>query len=141
ASDNRYHRATRVGRKTTSVAHKYSDHLVELIERMMSGADYDLNLEGGSSWVAGNAIAYLFRAVEALRLRLNRFRPWLGTPERTRPLTILICPFAALVMAVLSISLVSPAKELADLISAFASLTWPLVALAATASSIVLKIL
>jgi hypothetical protein len=67
---------------------------------------------------------------EALRLRLKGFRSWLGTPERTHSLLLLLWPLVALVVAVLAIRLVSTAKELADLISAFASLTWPLVALA-----------
>jgi hypothetical protein len=43
-NDNRYHCATRVGRKKTSVAHKYSDDLVDLIERMVKGEDYELDL-------------------------------------------------------------------------------------------------
>jgi hypothetical protein len=67
---------------------------------------------------------------KAVRLRLNGFRSWLGTPERTHSLLLLLWPLVALVIGVLVISLVSTAKELADLISAFASLTWPIVALA-----------
>jgi len=43
-SDNRYHCATKVGRKNTSVAHKYSDHLMDLIERMEKGEEYELDL-------------------------------------------------------------------------------------------------
>jgi hypothetical protein len=67
---------------------------------------------------------------EAVRLRFERFGSWLGTDERTHSLLLLLWPLAALIIAVLVIRLVSTAKELADLISAFASLTWPLVALA-----------
>jgi hypothetical protein len=67
---------------------------------------------------------------EALRPRLDSLRAWLGTGERTHSLLLLLWPLVALVIAVLVIRLVSTAKELADLISAFASLTWPLVALA-----------
>ena len=67
---------------------------------------------------------------EALRARFHRFRTWLGTPERTHSLLLLFWPLVAVVIAVLVIRLVSTAKELADLISAVASLTWPLVALA-----------
>jgi hypothetical protein len=67
---------------------------------------------------------------EALRLRLNGFRSWLGTPERARTLLLLLWPLVALVVVGLVIRLVSTAKELADLISALASLAWPLVALA-----------
>jgi hypothetical protein len=67
---------------------------------------------------------------EALRPRLQRFRGWLGTRERTHSLLLLLWPVVALVIAVLVIRLVSTAKELADLISAFAALMWPLVALA-----------
>ncbi|HLY44795.1 MAG TPA: SIR2 family protein [Stellaceae bacterium] len=43
-SDNRYHSATKTGKKATSLAHKYSDHLVELIERMKKGEPYELEL-------------------------------------------------------------------------------------------------
>ena len=43
-SDNRYHCATKVGRKKTSIAHKYSDHLVDLIERIDKGEEYELEL-------------------------------------------------------------------------------------------------
>jgi hypothetical protein len=43
---------------------------------------------------------------------------------------LLLWPLVALIIAVLVIRLVSTAKELADLISAVAALTWPLVALA-----------
>ncbi len=67
---------------------------------------------------------------EAFRPRLHHLRSWLGTPERSHSLLLLLWPLVALVIAVLVIRLVSTAKELADLISAFASLTWPLVALA-----------
>jgi hypothetical protein len=44
SSDNRYHSSTKTGRKKTSVAHKYSPDLVDLIKRMMKGEEYDLNL-------------------------------------------------------------------------------------------------
>jgi hypothetical protein len=67
---------------------------------------------------------------EAARLHLHRVRIWLGTPERTHSLLLLLWPLVALVIAVMVLRSVSTAKELADLISAFASLTWPLVALA-----------
>jgi hypothetical protein len=67
---------------------------------------------------------------EAFRPRLHGFRSWLGTPERTHSLLLLLWPLVALVIAVLVIRSVSTAKELADLISAFASLMWPIVALA-----------
>jgi hypothetical protein len=43
-SDNRYHCATKVGRSKNSIAHKYSDHLMDLIERMDRGEDYQLDL-------------------------------------------------------------------------------------------------
>ena len=64
---------------------------------------------------------------EALRPRLNRLRSWLGTPERTHSLLLLLWPIAAVVIVALVIRLVSTAKELADLISAIASLAWPIV--------------
>jgi hypothetical protein len=54
----------------------------------------------------------------------------LGLLESRHNLPLLLWPLVALVIAVLVIRLVSTAKDLADLISAFASLTWPLVALA-----------
>ena len=41
-SDNRYHSATKSGKK--SVVHKYSDHLFELIMQMKQGKDYELSL-------------------------------------------------------------------------------------------------
>jgi hypothetical protein len=66
---------------------------------------------------------------EAFQLRVNSFRSWLGTPERTHSLLLLLWPVVALLIALLIIRLVSTAKELADLISAFAALMWPLVAL------------
>jgi len=64
---------------------------------------------------------------EALRPRFNRFRSWLGTPERSHSLLLLFWPIAAVVIAVLVIRRASTAKDLADLISAFASLMWPMV--------------
>jgi hypothetical protein len=44
ASDNRYHFATKTGRKTTSVTHKYSPDLVDLIQRMIKGEEYEMDL-------------------------------------------------------------------------------------------------
>jgi hypothetical protein len=67
---------------------------------------------------------------EALRPRLDNLRAWLGTEERTHSLLLLLWPIVALVIAVLVIRRASTAKDLADLISAFASLTWPVVTLA-----------
>jgi hypothetical protein len=43
-SDNRYHCATKVGRKKTSVPHKYSDDRLGLIERINRGEEYELDL-------------------------------------------------------------------------------------------------
>jgi hypothetical protein len=43
-SDNRYHCATKVGRSKNSIAHKYSDHLLDLIERIDKGEKYELDL-------------------------------------------------------------------------------------------------
>jgi hypothetical protein len=67
---------------------------------------------------------------EALRPRLNSLRSWLGTAERTHSLLPLLWPIVALVIAILVIRRASTAKDLADLISAFASLTWPVVTVA-----------
>jgi hypothetical protein len=67
---------------------------------------------------------------EALRPRFNNLRAWLRTAERTHSLLLLLWLIAAVVNAGLVIRLVSTAKELADLISAFASLMWPVVTLA-----------
>jgi hypothetical protein len=64
---------------------------------------------------------------EALRPRLHRFRTWLGTPERTHSLLVLLWPLVALVIAILVIGRASTAKELSDLMSAFASLIWAVV--------------
>jgi hypothetical protein len=44
ASDNRYHCATKVGRKKTSIAHKHSDHFLDLAERIEKGEDYELEM-------------------------------------------------------------------------------------------------
>lgn len=44
ASDNRYHCATKTGRKKTSVVHRYSDDLLDLIDRMMKGEEYELDV-------------------------------------------------------------------------------------------------
>jgi hypothetical protein len=44
ASDNGYHSTTKTGRKTTSVAHKYSPDFVDLIQRMMKGEEYELDI-------------------------------------------------------------------------------------------------
>ena len=63
---------------------------------------------------------------EAMRSRLT----WLWTPRRRYNLILaVVWPFVVLVIAVLAIRLVSTAKELADLISAFAALMWPVAVL------------
>jgi|SRR6516162_5338240 len=62
--------------------------------------------------------------------RLSRFRSWLGTGEPTHTLAPLLWPVVALVIAILIIRRASTAKDLADLISAIASLTWPVVVVA-----------
>jgi hypothetical protein len=67
---------------------------------------------------------------EAFRPHFNRVRAWLGTPERLHSLVLLLWPIVALVIAVLVIRKASTAKDLADLISAFASLMWPVVTIA-----------
>jgi hypothetical protein len=54
----------------------------------------------------------------------------LGTPERTHRLLLLLWPLIALVIVVLVVRRASTAKDLADLISAFASLMWPVVTIA-----------
>jgi hypothetical protein len=66
---------------------------------------------------------------EGLRSRLLRFRIRLGTPERTHGPLLVVWPVVVLVIAVLVIRFVSTAKELADLISAFAALMWPVAVL------------
>lgn len=67
---------------------------------------------------------------EALRPRVDRFQSWLGTGERTHTLAPVLWPLVALVIAILIIRRVSTAKDLADLISAIASLAWPVVTIA-----------
>src|SRR5271166_3832676 len=67
---------------------------------------------------------------EALRPRFNRLRAWLGTRERTHTLFLVLWPIVALVIAVLVVRRASTAKDLADLISALASLMWPVVIIA-----------
>jgi hypothetical protein len=92
------------------------------------------NAKGGCAYQFDGAKVMQSRTVadqlEALRPRLQHFRSWLGTAERTHSLLLLLWPGVALVIAVLVLRLVSTAKELADLISAFAALMWPVVALA-----------
>jgi hypothetical protein len=65
---------------------------------------------------------------ESLRPRFNRFRSWLGTGERTHTLAVVLWPLVVLIIAILVIRHASTAKDVADLISAVASLTWPVVA-------------
>jgi hypothetical protein len=67
---------------------------------------------------------------EALRPRFNHLRSWLGTGERSHSLLPLLWPIAAVVIVALVLRRASTAKDLADLISAFASPTWPVVILA-----------
>jgi hypothetical protein len=67
---------------------------------------------------------------EALRPGFNRLRSWLGTPERSHSLPLLLWPLATFVIAFLVIRKASTAKDLAELISAFASLMWPVITLA-----------
>ena len=66
---------------------------------------------------------------EATRPRLQRFRSWLGIPQRARHPLLWIWPLIVLIVAVLALRFVSNAKELADLISAFAALMWPVAVL------------
>src|SRR5947207_5408100 len=67
---------------------------------------------------------------EAVQPRLHRFRSWLGTPDRTRSILLLLWPLVVLVVAILVVRRASTARDLADLISAIASLAWRLVAVA-----------
>jgi hypothetical protein len=67
---------------------------------------------------------------EALRPRFNRLRAWLRTRERTHTLFLVLWPIVALIIAILVVRRASTAKDLADLISALASLTWPVIIIA-----------
>jgi hypothetical protein len=67
---------------------------------------------------------------ESLRPRFNRLQAWLWTGEGRYRLVLLLWPIVVLIIAILVIRRASTAKDLADLISAFASLTWPVVTLA-----------
>jgi hypothetical protein len=60
---------------------------------------------------------------------LQRFRSWLGLPERGYHPLIWIWLAVAVVIGILLYRFVSTAKELADLISAFAALMWPVAVL------------
>src|SRR3954454_20695835 len=64
-----------------------------------------------------------------LRPRLTRFQAWLAAREWSRTLTVLLCLIAAVVIARMVVRKAATGKELADLISALASLAWPIVAL------------
>ena len=70
--------------------------------------------------------------IQALQLpELPGFpRSWLGTGERTHTLVPVLWTLVALVIAILIIRRASTAKDLADLISAIASLAWPVVTVA-----------
>lgn len=65
---------------------------------------------------------------ESLRPRFERLRALLGTPERSHSLILLLWPIVALIIGILVTRKASTAKDLADLISALASLTWPVIA-------------
>jgi hypothetical protein len=67
---------------------------------------------------------------EADRSRLNRFWTLLRALGYPHGLALVLWPIVTLVIAILAIRSVSSAKELADLISAFAALMWPLAVLA-----------
>jgi hypothetical protein len=67
---------------------------------------------------------------ESLRPRFNRLQARLWTGEGRNRLVLLLWPIVVLIIAILVIRRASTAKDLADLISAFASLTWPVVTLA-----------
>jgi hypothetical protein len=71
---------------------------------------------------------------EATRLHLKRVRIWLRTPQRSHSVATLLWPIAVVVIVVLVISRASTAKDLADLISAFAALAWPVVTVAIVSS-------
>jgi hypothetical protein len=62
---------------------------------------------------------------ESLRPRFERLRSLLGTPERSHSLLLLLWPIVALIIGILIIRKAPTAKDLADLISAIASLMWP----------------
>jgi hypothetical protein len=72
---------------------------------------------------------------EAFRPRLSRLQSWLGIGERSHSLVLLLWPIVALVIAVLVIRRASTSKDLADLISPFASLAWPVIIIAIVAGS------
>lgn len=44
SSDNIYHCATRIGKKKTSIVHKYSDHFLDIIEKIEKGEDFELDI-------------------------------------------------------------------------------------------------
>ena len=67
--------------------------------------------------------------VEVQKPPLQRFRSWLGIFERARHPLLWIWPVVVIVLAGLALHLVTNAKELADLISAFAALMWPVAGL------------
>jgi hypothetical protein len=68
--------------------------------------------------------------LERLRPGIKRFYALLGTPERSHSLILLLWPIVALIIGILVVRTASTAKDLADLISAFASLAWPLATVA-----------
>jgi hypothetical protein len=63
-----------------------------------------------------------------LRPHLTRFQAWLAAREWSRTVTLLLGLIAAVVIARMVIRKAATGKELADLISALASLAWPIAA-------------
>jgi hypothetical protein len=80
--------------------------------------------------MSGDALANVSGRVGNPPTGFNRLRSWLGTPERSHSLLLLLWPLATFVIAFLVIRKASTAKDLAELISAFASLMWPVITLA-----------
>jgi hypothetical protein len=69
--------------------------------------------------------------VGSLQTSPQRSASWLGTThDRPHSLLLLVWPLVTLIIAVLVIGRASTAKDLADLISAVASLMWPVVTVA-----------
>jgi hypothetical protein len=66
-----------------------------------------------------------FFRFESYADRKARLRSWLRVPERARHPLVWVWPFVAVGIAYLSFRLVTTAKELSDVISAFAALLWP----------------
>jgi hypothetical protein len=66
-----------------------------------------------------------------VRPRFDRVRTFVGTSQHLHSLILLLWPIVVLIVAILAIRKASTVRDLAELISALASLAWPVIIIAA----------